>query len=205
MRSRSINIRLGEEILRWNTSEKGKYNSKDGYLVLTKKNQVAPYLPLNLCWNKVCLPKTRIFTWFIVQGRVLIANRFKKIGYNGPSWFPLCKQEEEDGDHLFLNCSFVQSCWHQLLAKLQWQTMLPNTLLELLKSWLSTHRQAMFFYLWFGSPSILIWELWKELNRHIFQEKELPLQSILSKIEVCIVELINLRVSDMNPKKLNFT
>lgn len=44
---------------------------------------------------------------------------------------------------------------------------------------------------WKNSPSILLWEIWKEGNKRIFANKEMPISSFLNKVEASIIEVIN--------------
>lgn len=62
----------------------------------------------------------------------------------------------------------------------------------------------MYLCIWIIIPSILIWELWKEWNRRIFQGKEMNTSSFQNIVEVVIAEVVNSRVSRLNPHKLEF-
>lgn len=151
-------------------------------------------LPTNPCWSNECLSKAGLFTWAMVQGCVLTEDRFFSLAYLGPSRCVLYIQVEESGDHLFLNCPFSYCCWLWLCAKLHWYMALPNNLLSLLVGWSKLHKGAIFNFLWTISPSLLIWEIWKERNMCIFPDKAMSRKSLLNKIEASILEIINSRV-----------
>lgn len=51
------------------------------------------------------------------------------------------------------------------------------------------------------SPSILIWEVWKERNRHLFQDKETSIPRLQCKIEASIIELFNAQLMAKQKKK----
>ena len=148
-------------------------------------------MPLKLCWDAACLPKAGFFLWLVLQNRVLTADRFAKYGIFGPSWCVLCKQNNEDVDHLFYNCPFSLSCWEWLRARLMWSSPLPHSLMDLLSSWPTNLVRGVYSKIWNLSPSIIVWELWKERNSRIFRDKEKSVDRLIIKIEAAIVEVIN--------------
>lgn len=122
-------------ILVWDGSKSGEYNTKDGYRLLIKKKLWSKSnLPLSLCWDKNCLPKVGLFTWISLQKKILIANRFTKMGFEGPSRCLLCEREEESAHQILLNCDFANDCWKWLIGKLGWVTTLPNNILNLFQT-----------------------------------------------------------------------
>ena len=65
-------------------------------------------LEADLIWN-ICLPppKVSVFTWEVWWGKVLIMNQLKNRGFELTSRCPLCKEDEENLDHLLLHCPLV--------------------------------------------------------------------------------------------------
>lgn len=91
-------------------------------------------IPLNLCWNKACLPKEGIFLWGALQKKILIVDRLWKLGFEGLSRCPLCEGQEEDVNHLILNCEFSQECWDWLSNCLKWCSTRPLDIMDFLKA-----------------------------------------------------------------------
>lgn len=122
----NISFSLGKDRLVWDGSMKWEYNSKDGYNHITKA-QLRPKmeLPVKLCWDRYCLPKARVFTWLALQNKLLIAENFRRMGYEGPSRCPLCEKDEEDTNHLLLNCNHANQCWVWFTQKLGWSSAFP--------------------------------------------------------------------------------
>lgn len=48
------------------------------------------------------------------------------------------------------------------------------------------------------TPSIVVWELWKERIKRIFQDKMMTFQALGNKIEISIVETLNNRLHNSN-------
>jgi len=51
--------------------------------------------------------KLKLFLWMAVENKILSWEFLQKKGWQGPDFCPLCKNDVEDIDHLFLQCSFT--------------------------------------------------------------------------------------------------
>lgn len=51
----------------------------------------------------------------------------------------------------------------------------------------------------------MIWELWKERNRRIFQENEVSLVHLYGTLEAAISKLLSVVVAQLNPSKIPFS
>ena len=93
----------------WVASNDGKYSVKNGYKTLIHLQRwVEVEVPLNLCWDFACLPKARFFLWLAFQNRIPTANRFRELGFEGPSRCSLCKQSSKDFDHLLYSVHILK-------------------------------------------------------------------------------------------------
>ena len=53
------------------------------------------------------------------ENRILSWDVLQKKGWQGPDFCPLCKNDVEDIDHLFVQCSFTQTVWDRLSIMLK--------------------------------------------------------------------------------------
>lgn len=113
------------------------------------------------------------------------------MGFGGPSRCILLKKEEESVDHLFINYSFSQECQQWMCAKLGRVTTLPNDILSLFQCWPLRNGVGLLGCLWKIFPSLLIWEIWKERNKIIFEDREMSLASFQNKVEDVVAEVAN--------------
>ena len=74
---------------------------------------------------------------------------------------------------------------------LGWFIPFPKSLADLLKGWPVTLVKGVYRKLWNISPSILMWEIWKERNCRIFCNLEFRPEELIIKIEASIVETTN--------------
>ena len=106
----------------WAASNFGNYIVKEGYnAIICSQQWEAVNIPLNLCWDKSCLPKAGLFLWLAFQGKILTYDNLQKRGFSGPSRCILCKQESEDIDHLLYNCTYAKFCWEGI--NINWNGM----------------------------------------------------------------------------------
>ncbi|KAL4393487.1 hypothetical protein AHAS_Ahas02G0056900 [Arachis hypogaea] len=122
---------------------------------------IASYSFTRTVWKDLVLPRVELFIWFILTGRVNMKERLSRLGVVNQEDVVcvLCNESVESGYHLFLGCEF------------SWQSC-PRMLKEHFQSWteLSTSKQER--KRWMVSFCTIIWNIWLERNRRIFQNKE---------------------------------
>jgi hypothetical protein len=65
-------------------------------------------------WTWNCPLKLKLFTWLLVENKILTWENLQRRGYNGLGWCVLCNQNWESTFHLFVDCSFVRTVWSTL-------------------------------------------------------------------------------------------
>ncbi|XP_057856822.1 uncharacterized protein LOC131066134 [Cryptomeria japonica] len=193
-----------EDTLRWCGSKLGQYSMKIGYSILDKTEERKEW-PIKLMWSSPILPKARVFTWLALKKRILTWERLRRLGFLGPLRCIMCKKVEESLDHLLLQCEEAQTVWSFLLGKLGWMAPLPNTILDLFSSWNIPSRRSVFSSLWLVASSLVVWEIWKERNKKIFQEKEDSTESLLLRVQRAIAESVSAAARNHNLAKHPYT
>lgn len=176
----------------WAPRKNGTYNIEDGYRIIQQPDSTKmPCCAFSFCWNQFALPKAGCFSWIALKKRALTSDHLTKFHIAQPYNWPLCDQEIEDVDHLFLNCPFVQQCWKFFLGKLQYLTPLPNKLWDLFQAWLVLHSTSLFSSFCKSILAIVVWALWWECNKRIFYKNSSSIESVLTGIEKSISEVVN--------------
>lgn len=89
IKDRVFFIKQGSDEIIWNGAKSGVYNVKDGYKILSECSSTnRADIPLQLCRHNASLLKVGLFMWAASQGRILIVDKFVRMGYQGPSRFP---------------------------------------------------------------------------------------------------------------------
>lgn len=117
----------------------------------------------------------------------------------------LCKKDEETNDHLFTTYNYTQVCWYWLMAQSGWLGAIIPNLKDWLRNWPLLKKNSIFHNLWICSPTIVIWEVWKERNRRIFQDTEMKTKILIAKIEASIIETSNNRNMNIPQYDKTFT
>ncbi|XP_059076619.1 uncharacterized protein LOC131875913 [Cryptomeria japonica] len=191
------------EIL-WCGAKSGIYSIKMGYALLEAEGKKVDW-EAKFFWNNTCLPKASAFSWLAGTNRVLTGDRLKRMGFAGPFHCMLCKMEEEDVDHILLKYYFSQEAWCFGLQRLSWKGSLAGKLCDWLDSWPTLHNSSTFAAIWKVMPSTIMWEVWKEQNRRLFEDKSEPMECFLIKLERVISELVSNATSQVKMAKTPFT
>lgn len=77
------------------------------------------------------------------------------------------------------------------MHKLNLYCPFPTGIDDWFKMWPQRITKALFRDPWLILPSLLIWELWKEHNRRIFQDKSMDAGVLYQNIELLLIELTN--------------
>ncbi|XP_059078162.1 uncharacterized protein LOC131876716 [Cryptomeria japonica] len=117
----------------------------------------------------------------------------------------MCKKAEETLDHLLLQCEEAQKVWKFLLGKLDWAISLPNSIFDIFTSWRIPCQKSVLSSLWLVAPSLVVWEIWKERNVRIFQEKVESEESLCARVERAIAEVVSVAARNYNLAKHSFT
>ncbi|XP_057812282.1 uncharacterized protein LOC131026399 [Salvia miltiorrhiza] len=108
----SVPIGDGEDHRAWIHSHFGEVSAA---LAL---DHVRPSFPLvdwgNWIWAPFIPTRRSIVTWCVILGRLSTASSLRHSGFIGPSWCPLCRNADEDIDHLFWDCDIARHAWHYL-------------------------------------------------------------------------------------------
>jgi hypothetical protein len=98
-----------------------RWTGGDGTCIITTKNiynalaaelwQKNSDIVKRKIWSWECPLKLKLFTWLLMEDKILTWNNLLKRGWQGPGYCYLCKGNEETTFHLFVHCPFTISIW----------------------------------------------------------------------------------------------
>lgn len=138
---------------------------KEIYLVLAR-SMVSPFqytFPISL-WKIGVLYKIIHFSWLVFHNKILAWENLQKRHWQGPSICLLCKNGNENSNHIFLTCSYTYQLWKELAAYLGFHQIDHTDVKEAIRWWGS---QKVAFR---SIPLLLFWYVWKKKNNAIFRE-----------------------------------
>ena len=117
-------------------SKSGSYTAAEGYRSLLTVPHVAPNpIQWNFVWSSKSIPKVDLFCWNVVHRSILTTENLRKRGLEGPSRCALCKNDEENIDHLLLSCSFSKEVWKEALTVNPPNFNVPELTADLFTRW----------------------------------------------------------------------
>jgi hypothetical protein len=138
-------------------------------------------------WKQKCIPKIDLFNWLLCHNRVLTTDNLMRKGFHGPSRCSLCLGNEENAQHIMLECNFALEVWGEVLSHWSVDTTLPSSIFDLHANWLHRYPGQLpnnncFKAAWLVLPKITCWQIWLERNSRIFQGKMHNAKVIMTKI-----------------------
>jgi hypothetical protein len=180
-----VHLNLDEEDdITWKLTSNGQYSAASAY-----KMQFFGLIDsslYNMVWKPWAPPKVKNHAWLVLQNRLWMADRLRRRGWENCGLCPLCKQTEENNNHLFIHCRFTIRIWELLIEWLglhgiqttQWAGLGIEEWWASLVEGPSPHRKGL------ASLTLLVvWEIWQERNARIFRHKLSPSFVIVDKIK----------------------
>jgi hypothetical protein len=114
--SSGIQLQIRPDVLKWIGGDtSGRITVKNAYEAVEKKK----YAFLIGGWRKAlwswdCPLKLKLFSWLLVENKVLTWDNLQRRGFEGPSHCSMCKKESESVYHLFVDCPFSNDVWNRV-------------------------------------------------------------------------------------------
>jgi hypothetical protein len=154
-----IQLKDRPNMLRWTGGDgSGNLTAKNVYNALASKL----WSPKLCGWRRTfwvwdLAPKIKLFTWLLLEDRILTWDNLQRRGWSGPSIFYLCLQMPETTFHLMVQCRFAQQVWSMIYKVLSLKTAWTgSTLTSCFEDWIRqcSTRPSL--------PSLICWHLWLE-------------------------------------------
>ena len=111
----------------------------------------------------------------------------------GPSRCVLCSSASETMNHLLDDCYFASELWDRGEQRFRHGAQVKGNPSETIASWPpKVFKNAILNRLWELFPGFLVWEIWKECNGRIFDEKGRPPEKLWLNIEIHLRETLGL-------------
>jgi hypothetical protein len=178
-----VQLTDAEDEIRWRWSANGRYSAKSAYFIQLRGS----YCSFNskAIWKAKVEGKHRFFAWLLVQQKILTADNLLIWNIRRDPVCALCAQELEEAAHLCLHCVFAREVW-MLVA--HWSENLvsvsrPGVGLE---DWWNSSTNSLPKDRRARVSAIIIyttWNLWKERNRRVFNNKSSTPSHVLALIK----------------------
>lgn len=169
--------------IRWRWTNDGNYSAKSAYNIQFAGSYCS--FNSNAIWQAKVEGKHHMFTWLLVQGKILTADMLMIRNIQCNPVCALCDQEYETAAHLCLHCVFAREVRALVVSWSESVIVAPVVGMELEVWWnLSTRglpkeckRQVVSLLMY------TTWNIWKERNRCIFDGKSSSAKQVLNLIK----------------------
>lgn len=139
-------------------------------------------------WSAKVEPKCQFFMWLWLRGRILTNDNLATRGIPQSEMCNLCDQQDETPLHLILRCPFARAVWFLVAADLNFPAFVTAAQQAgSITSWwedfacsLGKRKKTAAIY--------TAWNIWKERNRRVFDQKVLQESAILQLIRQDILQ-----------------
>jgi hypothetical protein len=177
----SISARHGEgDKLVWNPSKKCLFKVRSFYEELIRKDDSS--FPWKNIWRVKAPTRVAFFVWSAAFGKILTHDNLRKRNVIVIEWCCLCKKSGESADHLLLHCEVARDLWSYILTLFGVVWVMPQTVLELLKSWGAAFGCGHAKEAWRLAPLCLLWCIWRERNARLFEDVETSMVELQQRL-----------------------
>ncbi|GMP29024.1 hypothetical protein CsSME_00004313 [Camellia sinensis var. sinensis] len=148
-------------------SSKGLFSVSSYYGVLVVYVDAVSF-PWKCVWVSGTPSKVAFFVWTATLGRILTIDNLIRREHILVNWCCLCCGDIESVDHLLVHCSVTSRLWMLIIPTFGLVQL--GSVLAVLQSWAGGRVGRRRRKAWMIASHCLMWLIWLERNRHVFQE-----------------------------------
>ena len=178
-----------QDSITWKWTAYGNYSTRSAYRVQFRGTHRK--FQHDLIWKAKAENKCKIHAWILMHDKMLAADNLQKKRWPHQDHCVLCNSPMETGLHLSLLCPYATAVWDQVLSWKNFAVQLPHPeTLSIAEWWEQTASNIPKQDCWrFNGVCIYIWwNMWKERNRRIFENKYMTAQQVASLTKEHIVQ-----------------
>jgi hypothetical protein len=147
---------------------------------------------LEKVWRIKAEGKVQMFLWLLLQNRKWTAERLRARGLQHDDRCCLCDQEFETAKHLVLHCPFAKEVWNHFMGSNPLAVQRAGSSTSLRGWWNKVTRQMKDDQKKKDNTlsSYVVWHIWKERGRRIFQHESLTPSVVAGLIRVDLENLV---------------
>ncbi|KAL8480950.1 hypothetical protein ACS0TY_027463 [Phlomoides rotata] len=194
------------DIWYWNGEPDGEFTVKKAYKLLATVTEnsigLADLEAFRMLWKSSATRRSQSIGWKILKMRLPTRDELKKRGIipeDQDSSCPCCEEKEETISHLFFDCNFARSIWHEVY---KWTNCCMVSHIDPIK-----HLLAHSSILGNGSRmAVAIWNsvvdlIWRSRNDAVFQNIKVQPKKIFYEVKALVWSWVLVQEG----KKINFS
>ena len=154
--------------------------------------------PPNPIWRKIWdsnyWPKISTFLWLLTHHKILTWDNLLKRGFLGLSFCIMCREHSETIDHLLDYYVLADTIWNLVEVKCNKTKRVKSDVINTLQSWGEDPYQCKLLNrLRLLITGFVVWNIWKEINQHIFNGKQHNVMEVWLGIHTNIHETLMIK------------
>ena len=168
----------------WKPASTGHYSSKFFRQIVEGDSPIEGVFSL-LKWRGCVPPKVEIFLWFLFQNRLPVLSYLSNCNIvpANNTKCPLCKEDVETIDHIFLWCRCVSAIWSGVCTWWNISVAIPKSIVDWFSQWLGLMPSVACKEFWFMLFAVISWIIWLWRNGVVFENKVLEANSLFFMIK----------------------
>lgn len=146
--------------------------------------------PSKAVWRKAAPPKMCFLVWEVMRNGIATLDRLQVRGFHMANRCVMCKCAAESVLHLFCQCPFASMVWAIILDPFVRGVHSDRSVREILAIKHSKPLSRIGRTMWKSVKQVVMWGIWVERNRRIFQEKTSSLDQIICNIKCLLWDCI---------------
>jgi len=125
---------MGDDMILWPHDSKRKFTIKSFYREVCEASSIINF-PADAIRRSKALIEACFLAWAATKGKVPTEEMLKQRNFKLASRCPMCLQEEQSVNHLFIHCMCVSGLWHLSFSLLAVNWVQPLTIKSVLTTW----------------------------------------------------------------------
>ena len=120
----------------WEPDNSGSFSSKSAFRVIQGDRGIQDFQFYKDIWKSRIPSRIKFFAWTLSLGKINthdILQKRRAFQCLSPSWYVMCKQEQETLSHLFLHRGFARTLWSKVFSEFNLVWEIPDNFWDLLK------------------------------------------------------------------------
>jgi len=171
---------------KWRLDPSSVFIVRSAYNFINDNGLIDLVVPASSLWHKDVPLKMILFVWRLFRDRLPTKdNLFRRhvINFDAQLCIGGCG-ELETSSHLLLHCNLFGSVWNHILRWLGLSLVLPYDVASHYYQFsyiggVAKSRRSILQVIWF----VTVWEIWKERNNRIFNDKNCSISQLVDKIK----------------------
>ena len=180
----------------WALESSNVYSVRSAYRVLTVHRPLVPSVTVSDLWHKDVPLKVVLFAWRLFRDKLPTIDNLHRRGVLDHD-SRLCVAgcgSIETSQHLLLLCNIFGSVWYFINRWIGISAGVPAQVLHHFHQFsfsgrISKKRRSILQVIWFAK----IWEIWKERNYRLFNDKECSVIHVVDKIKSLTFRWLNVK------------